>query len=131
VPRYYHDGSQLDCPAIVKHPQFGHVLRVPPAFVPTRGQFVPAKPGSIVLPLVDHGLFICEPGGFVDLPPLVVDPRLDDASREAKSDAIVKAQAPHLLTEAEAIEKGIVQPRPTVADKPSGGSGARGPKAGN
>ena len=36
-----------------------------------------------------------------------------------------------ILTEAEAIEKGIVQPRPTVADKPSGGSGARGPKAGN
>jgi len=135
VPRYYHDGSQLDCPAIVKHPQFGSALRVPRAFVAQRGAFVPAKPGSIVLALAEVGLFVCEPGGFVDVPQFGSDPRLTIDEHEQRVNEVVKAHAPHLLTEQEAVDKGVIKPRvayepaqPAAADKPSGGSGARGPK---
>lgn len=111
MPRYYHDGSQNEVPSIVKHPQFGHVLRVPKALQSRYGVIVQAKPGSVVLALSDVGLFLCEPGGSVDVPVLSMDPKLDQAQNEARTDEIVKAHAPQLLTEQEAIDKGLLQPR--------------------
>ena len=53
------------------------------------------QPGSITLALPGVGFWVVPPGGYIDI----------DYPPET-----VKSIAPHLLTEAEALERGIAQP---------------------
>lgn len=55
------------------------------------------EPGSITLGLPGVGFFVVPPGGHVDI----------DNSVPEKT---VKAMAPHLLTEAEAMSRGLLEP---------------------
>jgi hypothetical protein len=55
------------------------------------------QPGSITLALPDIGFWVVFPGGSITVPDYV-------------SPETVKSVAPHLLTEAEALERGIAQP---------------------
>jgi len=59
------------------------------------------EPGSITLGLPGVGFFIVPPGGHVDI----------DNSIPEKT---VKAMAPHLLTEAEAMARGLLEPPPVM-----------------
>lgn len=67
------------------------------------------QPGSITLALPDIGFWVVFPGGSITVPDYV-------------SVETVKSVAPHLLTEAEALERGLVQtavvPKPTPQKTP-------------
>ena len=59
------------------------------------------EPGSITLGLQGVGFFVVPPGGHVDIDNSV-------------SEKTVKAMAPHLLTEAEAMARGLIEPPPVM-----------------
>jgi hypothetical protein len=63
------------------------------------------QPGSITLALPDIGFWVVFPGGSITVPDYV-------------SPATVKSIAPHLLTEAEALERGIAQPAVSPVKSP-------------
>lgn len=58
--------------------------------------------GSIAFGLLGYGFYVVPPGGHVDLDPTIPEDT-------------VKAYAPHLLTEAEAMARGLVKPAPEKA----------------
>lgn len=60
-------------------------------------ELVPWEAGSIAFGIAGYDFFVVPPGGSV-----VIDPSI--------SEKVVKDAAPHLLTEAEAMERGIVKP---------------------
>jgi len=101
--RFYHPGDKTETPPLVptiKHPDQGHMVARPLLFCATdeHGNHVPqydaCHRNSIVLGFKGYGFFIVKPGDYIDLP--------NDLSV-----AMVKAHAPQLLTEDEALALGI------------------------
>ena len=71
--RFQHNGAELN-PPVVKHAEYGHAIKMPPALwrlnpqtgepVPT---FAPCKPGSIAF-MWEGKFYTVPPGGHLDLP---------------------------------------------------------------
>lgn len=64
------------------------------------------EPGSITLGLPGVGFFVVPPGGHVDIDNSV-------------SEKTIKAMAPHLLTESEAMARGLLEPPPVMKKQTS------------
>lgn len=101
--RFYHPGETGESRPLVptiKHPEHGHVVARPLIFCPTDAhgnhipQYEPCHPASVVIGFKGYGFWVVPPGEFVDLP-------------NELSVALVKAHAPQLLTEEEALAKGL------------------------
>ncbi|HJU22759.1 MAG TPA: hypothetical protein VJ891_09630 [Casimicrobiaceae bacterium] len=116
--RFYHPGDKADPKPrapVVKHPVYGTAIARPLMFCPTdaHGNHIPqydaCHPNAIVIAFKGHTHWIVPPGGYVDLPnELPVE--------------LVKAHAPQLLTEEEAVERGLAvdQPRTVPVTDPAG-----------
>ncbi len=83
-------------------------IRVPSAFCPidsTTRQPIETlrdwEAGSITLGIHGVGFFVVPPGGYVDIDPSI-------------SEKTVKSLAPHLLTEVEAMARGLLEPAPVM-----------------
>lgn len=99
--RFYHPGTPHHLPAHTKHPQHGEGIPTPPMFRDQHGPFLVCRQGSIVVAIPQVGIFIAEPGGYVDIP-------------HGVSLEVVKNLAGTLLTEDEAVDKGIAKKTQTV-----------------